>query len=187
MSSFSLYNGAEAWADSRTGDANTLPVVESQWTDLTQGNLRDTANPLDLAIDGEGLFGIQTPGGVRYTRNGNFRISPAGLLTTADGSPVRAQGGGQIALQPGIRVEVLPDGTVQQSGQPAGQIELRLSKQAARTRKAPAISRRSPGLWPNPLPALWCRENSNSPTWAPLNRPCASWPSCVSSKCSRRP
>jgi flagellar basal body rod protein FlgG len=121
---YSLYIGAEATGDAQTGDATTLPVIENHWTDLTQGNLRDTANPLDFAIDGEGLFAIQTPGGVRYTRNGSFRISQAGVLTAADGSPVRAQGGGQIILQPGLPVEMLPDGTVQQSGQPAGQVEL---------------------------------------------------------------
>jgi flagellar basal body rod protein FlgG len=121
---YSLYSSAEASADSVTGDANALPVIESHWTDLAQGNLRDTANPLDFAIDGEGLFAIQTPGGVRYTRNGSFRLSQAGVLTAADGSPVRAQGGGQIVLQPGLPVEMLADGTVQQSGQPAGQIEL---------------------------------------------------------------
>ena len=119
-----LIPSAEASADAQTGDVSALPVIESHWTDLAQGNLRDTANPLDFAIDGEGLFAIQTPGGVRYTRNGSFRLSQAGVLTAADGSPVRAQGGGQIVLQPGLPVEMLADGTVQQSGQPAGQIEL---------------------------------------------------------------
>src|ERR1700722_17467199 len=62
---FSLYTSSDATADSQTGDANALPVIESQWTDLTQGNLRETSNPLDLAIDGEGLFAIQTKAGVR--------------------------------------------------------------------------------------------------------------------------
>jgi flagellar basal-body rod protein FlgF len=63
-------------------------------------------------------------GGVRYTRNGSFRIGSNGVLTTADGSPVRAQGGGSIQLQPGLPVELLPDGTVQQGGQPVGQLEV---------------------------------------------------------------
>ncbi len=121
---FSIYTGDDASADPQTGDALTVPLVESHWTDLTQGNLINTANPLDFAIDGDGLFGIDTQGGVRYTRNGNFRIGASGVLTTADGSAVRAQGGGPIQLQPGLAVEVLPDGTVQQSGQPVGQLEL---------------------------------------------------------------
>jgi flagellar basal body rod protein FlgG len=121
---FSLYTSADATADWQTGDANTLPVIESQWTDLSQGNLRETSNPLDLAIDGEGLFAIQTKTGVRYTRNGNFRISSKGQLTAPDGSPVQAKGGGQINLQTELPVEVQADGTVQQAGQFVGQIEL---------------------------------------------------------------
>ena len=121
---FSIYTGDDASADPHTGDIPTLPLVQSHWTDLSQGNLINTANPLDFAIDGDGLFGIETLDGTRYTRNGNFRIASNGVLTAADGSPVRAVGGGGIQLQPGGGVEVLPDGTVQQSGQPVGQLEL---------------------------------------------------------------
>src|SRR5580658_8453612 len=114
---FSIYTSDDASSDPQTGDIPTLPLIETHWTDLSQGNLINTANPLDLAIDGEGLFGVQTAGGVRYTRNGNFRIASSGVVTTADGSPVRAQGGGAIELQPGLPIEVLPDGTLQQGGQ----------------------------------------------------------------------
>lgn len=121
---FSIYTGQDATADPQTGDILNMPVVERQWTDLSQGNLLVTANPLDLAIDGDGMFAVATPSGVRYTRNGNFRISSAGLLTAADGNPLRAQDGGTIAIDPGAPVEVLPDGTVQQAGQPVGQLEL---------------------------------------------------------------
>jgi flagellar basal-body rod protein FlgF len=121
---FSIYTGDDASIDPQTGDVPTLPLVEKHWTDLTQGNLLNTANPFDLAIDGDGLFAIQTVNGKRYTRNGNFRVGSSGALTTADGSPVLAQGGGAIQIQPGIPVEVLPDGTVQQAGQPVGQLEV---------------------------------------------------------------
>jgi flagellar basal body rod protein FlgG len=121
---FSLYTSNDATADPQTGDLPTLPLVETHWTDLTQGNLTNTGNPLDFAIDGDGLFALQTQGGVRYTRNGTFRLGAGGVLTAADGSAVRAQGGGTIQLQPGIPVEVLPDGTVQQAGQSAGQLEI---------------------------------------------------------------
>src|SRR6202451_3548449 len=83
---YSLYTGADASNDPQTGDLSTLPVIETQWTDLAQGVLRQTSNPLDFAIDGEGMFAVDTPGGVRYTRDGNFRISQAGALTTVDGN-----------------------------------------------------------------------------------------------------
>lgn len=119
---YSLFTGDDASADPSTGDLSTLPVIESQWTDQSQGILRNTANPLDVAIEGDGLFAIQTQAGVRYTRNGNFRVSRAGLLTASDGNPVRSTGGGTISLVPGLPVEIAADGTVSQQGQPVGQL-----------------------------------------------------------------
>jgi len=121
---YSLYSSADATSDPQTGAVYTQPVIEKHWTDFAQGDFRATGNPLDFAVDGNGLFAIQTPRGVRYTRNGNFRVSPTGALSTSDGSAVRARGGGQIVLQPGIPVEVGQDGSVVQGGAVAGQIEV---------------------------------------------------------------
>jgi flagellar basal-body rod protein FlgG len=54
-----------------------------------QGNLVNTENPLDLAIQGDGFFVIQLPNGdVAYTRSGNFQLSPEGTIVTADGYTV---------------------------------------------------------------------------------------------------
>ena len=121
---YSLYTSLDATSDPATGDATTLPLIRNNWTDIAQGELRNTTNPLDFAIDGDGLFAVQTSRGVRYTRNGNFRILPTGALATGDGSTVRAQGGGQIILQPNLSVDVLADGTVRQGLQTVGQIEI---------------------------------------------------------------
>jgi flagellar basal body rod protein FlgG len=121
---YSLYTGEDASSDPQTNDISTLPVIESQWIDLAQGVLRQTSNPLDLAIDGSGMFAVQTPGGVRYTRNGELRLSRSGALTMGDGNPLRAVGGGQILTRPGLPIEVLPDGSVQQGGQTVGKLEL---------------------------------------------------------------
>jgi flagellar basal body rod protein FlgG len=121
---YSVYSSLDATADPTTGDLNTQPVVQSHWTDIAQGELRNTTNPLDFAIDGDGLFAVQTARGVRYTRNGNFKVLPTGALATGDGSPVRAQGGGQIVLQPNIPVDVFADGTVRQGLQTVGQMEV---------------------------------------------------------------
>jgi flagellar basal body rod protein FlgG len=99
-------------------------VVERQWTDLSAGDLRPTFNSLDVAVDGDGLFAIQTERGVRYTRNGNFRLSPAGILTTSDGSAVRSQTGLPITVNGGLPVEILKDGTIQQAGNPVAKLQL---------------------------------------------------------------
>jgi len=121
---YSLYTSADASADPQTGALATLPVIEHHWTDPAQGDLHQTGNPLDFAIDGDGLFSVQTSRGLRYTRNGNFRLSPAGVLTTSGGDAVQAKGGGTIRLQPGIAVEVSSDGSVRQGAQLSGQLDL---------------------------------------------------------------
>ncbi|GAB4263502.1 MAG: flagellar basal-body rod protein FlgG [Deferrisomatales bacterium] len=53
---------------------------------FSQGDFRETGNPLDLVIEGDGFFQIQTPNGlVAYTRSGSFKIDSEGRLCTADG------------------------------------------------------------------------------------------------------
>jgi flagellar basal-body rod protein FlgF len=123
---YSLYASAEAVADGAEvpEGADTAPVIETHWTDMTQGVLRTTGNPLDLAIDGEGFFTIKGPKGNLYTRNGSFRLSPAGTLVTADGYQVLTANGNAIQSQAQAPFEITPDGMVSQQGQSLGQIQL---------------------------------------------------------------
>ncbi len=69
---------------------------------FTQGNLNQTDNPFDLAIDGEGFFSLQTPNGeTAYTRNGSlvFAIASDGLaLTNSEGYPLLDKNGSPIIL-----------------------------------------------------------------------------------------
>jgi flagellar basal body rod protein FlgG len=132
---YSLFTSADASSDPQTGELTTLPVIEAQWTDLSQGELKVTANPLDFAIQGEGLFAVQTARGIRYTRNGSFHVSQAGVLVSNDGSAIRSRDGNQIVLQPGSPLEVLPDGTVRQSNQDLGQIEIATFERGALARE----------------------------------------------------
>ena len=68
---------------------------------MGQGALEQTGNPLDLAIEGEGFFQVQTPQGLRYTRDGSFHRTPAGQLVTEAGDAVLSATGQTIALPPG--------------------------------------------------------------------------------------
>ena len=57
---------------------------------FTQGNLQSTANPLDVAIQGNGFFQVQLPdGSSAYTRDGSFQVNGQGQLVTASGFPIQ--------------------------------------------------------------------------------------------------
>jgi flagellar basal-body rod protein FlgG len=64
--------------------------------DTTSGDITATQNPLDVAIDGEGFFAIQTPAGVRFTRNGSFSLNESGDLVTKQGMKVLSSSGSPI-------------------------------------------------------------------------------------------
>lgn len=71
-----------------------LPVPDiGSMVDASQGVLKFTGNPLDLAIEGEGFFELSTAEGTRYTRHGAFRLDVSGRLVTVDGHVVNGVGG----------------------------------------------------------------------------------------------
>ncbi|MFN7994721.1 MAG: flagellar basal-body rod protein FlgF [Bryobacteraceae bacterium] len=117
---YNLYVAPEAVDE----PAQTLPVIERPWTDFSQGVLRTTGAPFDLALSGRGFFTVKGPAGDLYTRNGSFRVSPAGLLVSAEGYPVRNVNGNSISLAGTGAVEISPDGTIRENGQPIGQIRV---------------------------------------------------------------
>jgi flagellar basal-body rod protein FlgF len=71
------------------------------FTNLTPGAIEETGEPLDFAIEGPGFFAVRTAQGTRYTRNGQFTETAAGILTDANGNPVLSQSGGQIKVPQG--------------------------------------------------------------------------------------
>lgn len=84
------------------GSVDTAPVVgklgtgvelNEIYTVFSQGALKQTDSPFDIALDGEGFFSIQTPDGERYSRNGTFTLGKEGLLLTNDGFPVMGEKG----------------------------------------------------------------------------------------------
>lgn len=81
--------------------------------DLGPGALETTGNPLDLAINGDGYFTVETAAGPRYTRGGHFTVDTGGQLVTSAGDPVLDAGGAPIQLpidDPAI--SIARDGTV---------------------------------------------------------------------------
>lgn len=67
--------------------------------DFSQGSLKETSNPLDLAIEGEGFFAIEMPDfTLAYTRDGAFNIDAEGYLVTSSGNYVLDEGLAPIYL-----------------------------------------------------------------------------------------
>ena len=63
-----------------------------------RSRVRDTGEPLDLAIVGDGWFGVQTAQGTRYTRNGQFTAAADGTLTDQLGNPVLGRNGQPVKV-----------------------------------------------------------------------------------------
>jgi flagellar basal-body rod protein FlgG len=94
--------------------------------DHAQGPLTNTGRSLDVAIEGEGFFVIETPEGPLYTRNGSFEVNPQGQLVDASGRTVSGEGG-PIVLPGAVgvsRITVSQDGTVWAGGQSVGRLSL---------------------------------------------------------------
>ncbi|MGD0733706.1 MAG: flagellar hook basal-body protein [Terracidiphilus sp.] len=103
-------------ADSQLGrTVNNFGLLGGDRLNLGQGSLDPTGNPLDLAIEGEGFFQLQTRNGLRYTRDGSFHRAPGGLLVTAGGDPVLSTAGQPIPVPPG-QITVGEDGVLSAAG-----------------------------------------------------------------------
>ena len=85
------------------GAGGVIPVARG--LDPSPGILKSTGNPLDLAIVGAGLFGVETPQGVRYTRAGSFTRDANGFLVTPQGYRVLGSGGPVRLPEEGLRVD----------------------------------------------------------------------------------
>lgn len=108
-------------------DAPSLSMASAAVRDTTQtqGSLTQTGGPLDLAIEGEGFFLIETPQGERLTRAGAFAPNENGDLVTPQGHRVLDAGGAPVFVPPDAGpVGIAPDGTVSTGGQPVARIGL---------------------------------------------------------------
>jgi flagellar basal-body rod protein FlgF len=89
-------------------------------TDFTAGTVQKTDNALDVALNGDGFFVVNTPQGAAYTRQGNFHRGPGGTLVTSDGYEVQGANG-PITIAGG-KVAIGGNGTVTVNGIAAGSI-----------------------------------------------------------------
>ncbi len=100
--------------------------------DTTKGHLKQTNNPLDIALSGEGYFTVETQGGAdettngeKYTRNGRFQLDATGQLVTQAGNPVLSTTGQPFFFGPtDTDISISGDGTVGSENGPLGRLKI---------------------------------------------------------------
>ncbi len=80
------------------GEDNPAPKMLIT-TDLSEGAYKSTGRPLDIAIQGDGYFQLETPLGARYSKAGSFTINDQGQLATQQGYILLGDAGA-ITLEP---------------------------------------------------------------------------------------
>lgn len=94
---------------SRSGDERRPVLYGGEFTQMRAGGFRQTGNPLDIAIEGNGFLEVSTPQGIRLTRAGNLALDPQGRLVTRDGFLVL--GPGEAAKAPTATASLTPTTT----------------------------------------------------------------------------
>lgn len=95
-----------------------------QYRVLDEGPIRQTGNPLDVAISGDGYFVVDTDLGERYSRHGRLQLDANGTLITGNGDPVQGTAG-PIVIPPGeTDLSISTDGVISGGNGPLGQLRV---------------------------------------------------------------
>lgn len=87
-------------------------AVADQMIQLNPGPVMATGRPLDIAITGKAVLGVQAENGeLAFSRRGDLRLGVNGTLEDGQGRLVLGQGG-PVTVPPGFLVSVNPDGTI---------------------------------------------------------------------------
>jgi flagellar basal-body rod protein FlgF len=107
-----------------SGSLTDAPVMSgaSFATDYSAGPLKQTDNTLDLALEGDGFFVVNTPQGRAYTRQGNFHLDAGNRLVNAEGYEVLANGA-PVTINGG-KVEIDGKGGVSVDGNQVASLEI---------------------------------------------------------------
>jgi flagellar basal-body rod protein FlgF len=108
------------------GSDQPLSYVQDWATlhDLSGGAVVQTGNELDVALNGDGFFAVQTAGGDRWTKAGSFQIDNNGTLVDLSGNPVLGDGG-PIQFGPEeSAITIAEDGSISSSAGPKGKLRI---------------------------------------------------------------
>lgn len=107
----------------KRGDTLAMAHARGRMVDLGQAGLTMTNASLDVALEGDGFFTIETPQGQALTRAGAFLLNADGGLITPDGYFVLDDGGAPIGVPPDARdIAIGADGTISADGEPVARL-----------------------------------------------------------------
>ena len=111
---------------SRAGATPTAFATSGEnYISTKPGEITNTGNPLDIAVQGKGWFGLRSPDGVAYTRDGRLHMDNAGALLSVNNYPVLDAGGAGILLDPSAGAPTISqDGMISQNGRQIGAVGL---------------------------------------------------------------
>jgi flagellar basal-body rod protein FlgF len=93
-------------------NARAMATFTGYKIDTMQGAIKNTGNPLDLALSGEGFFGVEDGKGQRFfTRNGSFTLNREGFLVNMAGNYVLDRNNQRIQIE-GTEISISPDGNI---------------------------------------------------------------------------
>jgi|AntRauTorckE6833_2_1112554.scaffolds.fasta_scaffold04593_4 flagellar basal-body rod protein FlgG len=94
------------------GALGTGVEVDESYTNFKEGNIQHTNNKLDLAVKGSGFFALQTPQGIRYSRNGNFYLNDENQVVDSHGNFLLNQNNEPIQIVPGREISIDQQGQI---------------------------------------------------------------------------
>ncbi len=124
-----------------------------QANDMSAGALKDTGNPLDVALGGDGFFETRTEEGnaTHYTRAGHFVVGNEGTLRTPNGKTVMGEGGPiQIPVGAEGDVNIAKDGTITMGENQVGTLRV-VTGAAEQMERAQGASFVADGAAPEPM------------------------------------
>lgn len=133
---YSLFKTEHARSDPQTNELAWEPVVQATAIDFTQGPLRTTGNPLDVALEGPGFLAVQVGDEVLYTRGGVVKLGTDGRLLTEAGLALLDVDGKLISVRKGADLTLSENGAVIDAGTVIAELKMTEFKVSTQLSKA---------------------------------------------------
>lgn len=126
-----------------------FPRYSGLYREMQEGPINATGNSLDVALRGKGFFAIETPAGVRYTRDGHFSLNAQGEIVNGRGLKLRDDRDRPIRVPEGTAtITITADGTISAGEQQLGKLKI------VRFENEQRLQRAGEGLYATDAPPL---------------------------------